>query len=91
MGYELEVEARAFRPSLDGESFVSLERRWSRANDRLAAALADYQSLRGRVHSTDPQWQAAQLRVAEARQRQREVHDEIERLEATLDETWLEA
>jgi|GEM_PF-832396 len=87
MGYELEVEASAAAPGAGGSDACvayredrSLEDRWQRANERLAAALAHYRSLRGRVDSAEPAWQAAQLRVAEARQRQQELFDEIVRL-----------
>ena len=93
MGYELEVEARAAPPDAGGDDGCAhlenryledrrLEDRWQRCNARLAAALAHYCSLRGRVSSAEPAWHAAQLRIAEARQRQQELYDEIVRLEA---------
>ena len=88
MGYELEVEAGAIRPEADcDDSGVAhfddrrLEDRWQRGNERLAAALAHYRSLRGRVSSSEPAWQAAQLRVAEARQRRQELYDAIVQLD----------
>ena len=81
MGYELEVEAGASLPQAAGDAAgVWLEDRWQRSGERLAAALAHYRSLRGRVGSAEPAWQAAQLHLAEARQRQQELYDEIVRL-----------
>ena len=92
MGYELEVEASAIRPDAAGDdggvAYLDDRREqdlWQRCNERLAAALAHYRSLRGRVGSTEPAWQAAQLRVAEARQRQQELYDEIVHLDGARD------
>jgi len=89
MGYELEVEASAAVPDAGADAaYMSdpehryLENRWQRASERLAAALAHYRGLRGRVGSAEPAWQAAQLRIAEARQREQELFDEVVRLEA---------
>ena len=77
MGYEL--EAPALFVELDGDDRQqALERRWQLANERLAAVLTGYHALRGRVPSDDPAWLAAQLRVAQARQRCREAGDELE-------------
>jgi hypothetical protein len=87
MGYELEVEAGAIRPETDGDDSGvvhfddrRLEDRWQRCDERLTAALTHYRSLRGRVSSSEPAWQAAQLRVAEARQRRQELYDAIVQL-----------
>ena len=81
MGYELEAPAPMAVHELDGERrHAALGRRWQLANERLAAALAGYQALRGRVARDDSAWVAAQLRVAQARQRCREVSDELELL-----------
>jgi hypothetical protein len=94
MGYELEVEAGAAVPDAGGDDACALYRedryledRWQRCDERLVAALAHYRSLRGRVDRAEPAWQAAQLRVAEARQRRQELYDEIVRFEATRGET----
>jgi len=77
MGYEL--EAPALFAELDGDDRQqALERRWQVANERLAAVLTGYHALRGRVPADDPAWLAAQLRVAQARQRCREAGDELE-------------
>ena len=79
MGYELETASSAAPLDVAADvRFEPLERRWHAANGRLAVALAGYRSLRGQVAPDDPVWIAAQLRVAEARQRCREVADEIE-------------
>jgi hypothetical protein len=79
MGYELESAAPPPRPDADGDPRLeALERRWHVANDRLAAALAGYRELRGQAASGDPAWIAAQLRVAQARQRCREAGEALE-------------
>jgi hypothetical protein len=85
MGYELEAAAPGAFPDADRDGgYAALERRWQVANERLAAALAAYQSLRGRVAPDDPVWLASQLRVAHARQRCREASDELERYEGDV-------
>lgn len=85
MGYELEAPAPVTFPELDGDlRLQALERRWQLANERLAAALTGYRALRGRVASDHPAWQAAQLRVAQARQRCREAGDDLERCASEL-------
>ncbi len=79
MGYELEAAAPLNMPELDGDRRLQvLERRWQLANGRLGAALAGYQALRGGVAPDDPAWLAAQLRLAQARQRCREAGDDLE-------------
>jgi hypothetical protein len=85
MGYELDapLPLTASAPDDDGRQQV-LERRWQRANERLAAALAGYHALRGRVAAGDPAWHAAQLRLAQARQRCREASDDLERIASDL-------
>jgi len=78
MGYELEAPPVIFA-ECDGDlRQQALERRWQFANERLAAALTGYHALRGHVAPDSPAWQAAQLRVAQARQRCREASDELE-------------
>lgn len=79
MGYELEPISVAPCGEVPVDAyFEPLEQRWHAANHRLATAIAGYRSLRDRVAPGDPVWVAAQLRVAEARQRCREVADYIE-------------
>jgi len=78
MGYEIEAllvaghRREAGSPDLD-----SLRARWRTANRRLAAALAGYRALHGVLACGDPAWIAAQLRIAEARQRCRELADAL--------------
>jgi hypothetical protein len=85
MGYELEARApAAYTAFYDDGRYPALERRWQLANERLALALAVLAALRGRVTPDDPEWLAAQLRIAQARQRCREASDERERLEDEL-------
>lgn len=85
MGYELEapLPPTPSAPDDDGRR-QTLERRWQRANERLAAALAGYHALRGRVAADDPASHAAQLRLAQARQRCREASDDLERFASEL-------
>ena len=78
MGYELEAPPPIVSGPDDDGRRQALERRWQRVNERLAAALAGYHALRGRVAADDPAWLAAQLRLAQARQRCREASDELE-------------
>jgi hypothetical protein len=81
MGYELEAPLPAESPALDADDRHGLlESRWQLAQQRLAAALAGYAALRGRSTPDDPVWLAAQLRVAQARQRCREASDDLELL-----------
>jgi len=85
MGYELEsIATPRDGADLDAHQTV-LEARWQKANERLAQALASYAALRGRVLPGDPGWLAAQLRIAEARQRCREVADELALLDLSLE------
>jgi hypothetical protein len=85
MGYELEATLPPIVAGPDDEGHQqALERRWRRANERLAAALTGYHALRGRVAADDPAWLAAQLRLAQSRQRCREVSDELELLASGL-------
>jgi hypothetical protein len=85
MGYELEAPLPLLVSGPDDEGRQqALERRWQRANERLAAALAGYHALRGRVAADDPAWLAAQLRLAQARQCCREANDELELLASSL-------
>jgi len=80
MGYELEAPPPPLAAALEAdERDRALERHWRRANERLAAALAAYRALQGRVATDDPSWLAAQLRLAQARQRCREAGDDLER------------
>jgi hypothetical protein len=85
MGYELDAALPGVfaEPGGDGR-YAALERRWRLANERLAAALGGYHALRGRVAADDPAWLAAQLRLAQARQRCREASDELELFESDL-------
>jgi hypothetical protein len=86
MGYELEAPAPLSVAGSDDEGRQQvLERRWQRANDRLAAALTGYHALRGRLAADDPAWLAAQLRLAQARQRCREADDDLELLARSLE------
>ena len=79
MGYELEAPApMAYAEGDADDRQQALERRWQSANERLAAVLTGYHSLRGHVAPDDPEWLAAQLRVAQARQRCREAGDDLE-------------
>jgi len=79
MGYELEAHAPTAFAEVDrDERQQALERRWQVANERLAAVLVAYRALRREVPSDDPAWVAAQLRVAQARQRCREASDDLE-------------
>jgi len=79
MGYELEAPAPAVFPGHDDDlRQQALERRCQLANERLAAALTGYWALRGRVAPGNPAWQAAQLRLAQARHSCREARDELE-------------
>jgi hypothetical protein len=56
---------------------MPLDVRWARAHRRLAEALAEGRDLRHCVAPGEPAWIAAQLRVAEARQRCQELADEL--------------
>ena len=79
MGYELEAPAPVAYADVDGDDLQqALERRWQSTNERLAAMLTGYHSLRGKVAPDDPAWLAAQLRLAQARQRCREAGDDLE-------------
>jgi hypothetical protein len=79
MGYELEAPVPVSVAELDDDGRQqALERRWQLANERLAAALSGYRDLRGRVAPDHPAWLAAQLRLAQARQRCREASDDLE-------------
>ncbi len=79
MGYELEATAAPAIAEIDRDDREqALERRWQIANERLAAALAGCRALRRRVPADDPAWVAAQLRLAQARQRCREASDDLE-------------
>lgn len=78
MGYELEsARPRLHLVADDPEPAGRVEQRWRRANEHLAAALADYAALRGRALPGEPAWIAAQLRVAEARRRCRALADDV--------------
>ncbi len=76
MGYELES---ALNPvdRVDALATRSLHARWDAANRRLAAALHHYRALRGQLQPGDPGWLAAKLRIAESRQRCRELADAL--------------
>ncbi len=81
MGYELESPVARARPDpAEDERYRALEHRWRLANERLAAALGGCHALRGHAARGDEAWIAAQLRLAQARQRCREVADEVELL-----------
>jgi hypothetical protein len=80
MGYELEAAPPAWDHVGADPRATALERRWQRANDRLAALLAHYTALRGRAEPGEAEWLAAQLHVAEARQRCHELVEEATRL-----------
>jgi hypothetical protein len=85
MGYELEAPLPPLvSGSIDDDRQQALERRWQRANERLAAALTGYHALHGRVAADDPAWLAAQLRLAQARQCCREASDELELLASSM-------
>jgi hypothetical protein len=81
MGYELEV------PTTEHYAVTAdlrvLERSWQDAQGRLREALARMRHLKGLVETDDPLWWAAQIRVAEARQRCRVATDAL--AELTLD------
>ena len=82
MGYELESTPAAASPELDVDRrYRAIERRWRLANEQLAAALVGYRTLRGRLAPGDPAWLAAQLHLAQTRQRCREASDELEHLD----------
>ncbi|MBS0395875.1 MAG: hypothetical protein JSR54_14740 [Proteobacteria bacterium] len=81
MGYELESPvARGGPDPAEDERYRALERHWRLANERLAVAISGCHALRGHVARGEEAWVAAQLRLAQARQRCREVADEVERL-----------
>lgn len=86
MGYEVEATAH-YRSGNDDLAVRHdvLKQRWRRANGRLAASLASYAAMRGHAVPGDPQWLAAQLRIAEARQRCREVADDIQLLDLSVE------
>jgi sugar-specific transcriptional regulator TrmB len=87
MGYELEVVPPAAADYVEVEPrAAALERRWQRANERLAALLADYTTLCRRAEPGQPEWLAAQLDLAEARQRCRALVEEAERLVDVVDD-----
>ena len=70
MGYELESAAgAAFADGPDDPGGAALERDWLRAHDRLRAALAYAAAVRRCLGADDPEAIAAELAVAEARQR----------------------
>lgn len=75
MGYELEA------PTIDDYAIAAdlrfLERTWLDAQRRLSEAVARTRTLKGLVENDDPVWLAAQIRVAEARQRCREATDAL--------------
>jgi sugar-specific transcriptional regulator TrmB len=77
VGYEIEAASISGHA---GHGEHALTRRWHRANERLAAALREYAAVRRMAAPGEPEWVAAQLRVAEARQRWRECAEEAERL-----------
>ncbi len=79
MGFELEATAPVDPADLESDGrHQALERRWQLANERLAAALGGYRELCGRLGPEEPAWVAAQLRLAQARQRVREASDDLE-------------
>ena len=85
MGYELEAIARPRHVAGLDDHQAMLESRWHKANARLADALASYAALRGQVLPGDPGWLAAQLRIAEARQRCRELADALALLDLSVE------
>ncbi len=87
MGYELEAAPPAAAGYVEADSrAAALGRRWQYANERLAALLADYTALRGRAEPGEAEWLAAQLDLAEARQRCHELVEEAERLEDAVND-----
>lgn len=88
MGFELEVEAsiRQRGGARDLDDRVSLlTRRWTEATERVALAQVTWQTLRGHVLPGDPRLIGAQLKLAQARHRQRELYEEIGRLEEEIE------
>ncbi|MEI6459632.1 MAG: hypothetical protein WCP04_11930 [Pseudomonadota bacterium] len=75
MGYELELPTRDFYAAT--ANLHSLARIRQDAQCRLLEALARSRALIGRVAADDPHWLAAQIRVAEARQRCCEAADAL--------------
>ena len=85
MGYEL--EPAALSAPLEGTWIDRrLALRWQRADDRLVAAMRAYAAVRRTAEPGDAVWIAAQLRLAEARQRWRECAQDVERLAEFTDE-----
>lgn len=88
MGFELEVDAviRQRPGSSDLDDRVSLlTRRWAEAEERVAHAQGCWHALRGHVSPGDPRLIGAQLKLAQARHRRRELYEEIGRLEEELE------
>jgi len=84
VGYELEA-AQLGSPSGHGRLERVVATRWNRADERLTLALREYAAVRRIATPGDPDWIAAQLKVAEARLRWRECAEHAERLAELLD------
>jgi hypothetical protein len=84
VGYELET-ASIGSSSGHGRLQRVVAMRWNRADERLTRALREYAAVRRTAAPGDPEWIAAQLKVAEARLRWRECADHAERLAELLD------
>jgi hypothetical protein len=78
MGYELEIPTWEEYAATADLRF--LERVWAESHRRLAEAVSRTRTLKGLVENDDPVWLAAQIRVAEARQRCREATDALTEL-----------
>ncbi len=84
MGFELELEsnvARVRRGRGWDRRAGSLVEQWQRACERFEIAHAALAALRGHVSIDDPRWIAAQLGVAEARQRRHEAAERMRSLD----------
>jgi hypothetical protein len=76
MGYELELEVQPVRAAAAAAE-ATIETRWQRAQRRLEAALAQRAALRERTAQDAPERIAAELSVAQARLRCREIEEAL--------------
>jgi hypothetical protein len=80
MGYELE-NTTVF--GIAAANLSDLQQARDDARHCLGKAIADGHGLAGRLATDDPLWMAAQIRIADARQRCADTHDAF--LALTLD------